>query len=185
MPEIEDDATHTISPSPPSSTITSLIYHKLKARLYRVMGPFLGRKKQTTQLQRLLEVHHGLTDWYAGVPGLLKCSGDSPEFDTRPILTQMQAIALQLAYDNLRMVLFRQAVFPKDSRENHQPHREESIRQLSESATRTAKISTFAATGLICRSSHAAMHVGICSFTAGVILCTLLTHQPDDQEQTE
>lgn len=98
------------------------------------------------------------------------------------MLLQMQALSLQLAYDNLQMVLFRQAVFPMDTPEVT-PHRAENIRQLSQSAIRTANISTLAATESICRSSHASIHVGICSFTAGVVLCKLLASETSDLEQ--
>lgn len=167
-----------------SSIVTSTTYHKFKGRLYRIMGPFLGRKRQTNQLRRLLDVRHELTNWYSSVPDLLKCSSDTREFNNRPMVIQMQAISLQLAYDNLQMVLFRQAVFPINAPEHLQPHGADSIDQLSQSAIRTADVSTLAATGLISRSSHAAMHVGLCSFTAGVILCTLLAYQPNHQERT-
>lgn len=162
--------------------VTPLTYHKLKGQLYRIMGPFLSRKKQINRLGRLQDVHRALQTWYAAVPGILKCDTGGSEFQARPILMQMQAIALQLAYDNLQMVLFRHAVFPKDPGVDLDADRLEGIRQLSNSAIRTASISKFPATALVCTSSHAAMHVGICSFTAGVILCTLLAHQTHNQD---
>lgn len=166
--------------------MSPLTYHKLKGRLYRIMGPFLGRKRQTNQLRGLLHVRQELKDWHASVPDWLKCGTDSPEFNRRPVQVQVQAIALQVAYDNLSMVLFRQAVFPKNMREDQdlQYHQAEGIRQLSESAIRTASISAFAASRLICQSSHAAMHVAICSFTAGVILSLMIASQPNNPESS-
>ncbi|OQU96371.1 Fungal specific transcription factor domain-containing protein isoform 2 [Cladophialophora immunda] len=184
VPEIDVRGNIARSGAAPEST-SPLTYHKLKARLYRIMGPFLGRKRQTNQLRGLLQVRRELTDWLASVPDRLKCSGDGPGFNGQPLQVQWQAIALQLAYDNLQMVLFRQAVFPKNLREGHdvRHHQADGIGQLSQSATRTASISTFAASRLICRSSHAAMHVAICSFTAGVILCLMLASQPSNPEK--
>ncbi|KIY03482.1 uncharacterized protein Z520_00173 [Fonsecaea multimorphosa CBS 102226] len=189
VPEINDSDIVT-RPRPASHSDHSpspLTYHKLKGRLYRIMGPFLGRKRQTNQLRGLLEVRRELTEWHTSVPDWLKCSGeDGPGFDDRPIQLQVQAIALQLAYDNLQMVLFRQAVFPKNVREDQgiRHYRADGIGQLSQSATRTASISTLAASRLICRSSHAAMHVAICSFTAGVILCLMIASQPNNPEKS-
>lgn len=181
VPEIDGSLSYTMAAG--VSTVTPLTYHIFKGRLYRIMGPFLGRRKQTNRLRGLLDVHRALTTWYATVPDILKCGTSSLELDGRPILMQMQAIALQLAYDNLQMVLFRHAVFTKDPVTDPDPQRTEGIRQLSQSATRTADISNFTATSTICASSHAAMHVGICSFTAGVVLCALVTHQPDNPDK--
>lgn len=163
-------------------TSSSLMYHQLKARLYRVMGSFLGRRRQTSQNRTLMDVHRELAAWHTTVPDALKYNSHSHELDARPLLLQMQTLSLQLAYDNLQMVLFRQAVFPMDTQEAA-PHRAENILQLSQSAIRTANISTLAATRQICRSSHASMHVGICSFTAGIVLCKLLANEISHQER--
>ncbi|KIW18474.1 hypothetical protein PV08_02762 [Exophiala spinifera] len=65
-----------------------------------------------------------------------------------------------------------------------QHHQAEGIRQLSESAVRTASISTFAASELISQSTHAAMHVAICSFTAGVILSLMIASWPNSSESS-
>ncbi|KIW47680.1 uncharacterized protein PV06_00350 [Exophiala oligosperma] len=182
VPEINDK--DKSQPDDPVSSI-NLTYHKLKGRLYRIMGPFLGRKKQTNQLRSLLHVRRELKEWHASVPEWLKCSTDSPEFNRRPTQVQMQAVALQLAYDNLQMVLFRQAAFPRNRWEYPvDRHQAEAIKDLSEAAIRTASISTFAAARLICQSSHAAMHVAICSFTAGVILSLMIASQPNDPESS-
>lgn len=182
VPDIIDDAAPVITALRSSYGVTSLTYHRLKARLYRVMGSFLGRRRHTTQGRSLTDVHRELTAWYNTVPGVLRYNNESHDFDNRPMLLQMQAVALQLAYDNLQMVLFRQAVFPMTAQEATS-HRTENIRQLSESAIRTAAICTLAATRSICQSSHASMHVGICSFTAGVVLCKLFASETSHPER--
>lgn len=146
------------------------------------MGAFLGRRRQLAQGRTLTDVHRDLLAWYQTVPPTLRYNGDSHVVDDRPMILQMQSTSLQLAYDNLQMVLFRQAVFSIDTQEVT-PQRAENIRQLSQSAIRTAKISTLSVTREICRSSHASMHVGICSFTAGVVLCKLITNEANIQQK--
>lgn len=138
------------------------------------MGPFLGRKRQTSQLRSLAEIHAELESWYATIPTPLRYGPDGHPDANQPALNQTQAIALQLAYDNLQIVLHRQAVFPKTDAAAMRVDRTLSLQQLRRSATRTGTVSGFPATDRICRSSHAAMHVGMCSFSAGVILCALL-----------
>lgn len=165
-----------------SDIVTSLTYHQYKARLYRIMGAFLGRRRQTSQGRTVMDVHRELTAWYNSVPSALKYDDRSHAFGERPVLLQMQTLCLQLAYDNLQMVLFRQAVFPMDAQEGA-PQRAENLRQLSYSASRTANISTLETTRQICRSSHASIHVGLCSFTAGVVLCKLLANEVSHQER--
>lgn len=143
------------------------------------MGPFLGRKRQTSQLRSRPEIHAELEAWHATIPSSLKYRADGQPDPNQPTLTQMQAIALHLGYDNLQIVLHRQAVFPKTSAAATPANRSLSLQQLFQSATRTARAPKFPATDRICRSSHAAMHVGMCSFSAGVVLCALLA-MPDN-----
>lgn len=120
-----------------------------------------------------------LQEWFANVAEDLKISGEK----RTPNLMQMQALALQLAYDNIQIVLHRQAVFgPKASLAN--PKADKSIEQLIESALRTARTPEDDAIVPICQYSHAAMHAGICLFTAGVVLSALtLAHRAQDQSK--
>jgi hypothetical protein len=97
----------------------------------------------------------------------------------------MQAIALQLVYDNLQIVLHRYAVYPTTDASPAPQQRDLSLRQLFNSGMRTASVLAFAPVDQICRSSHAVMHVGICSFSAGVILCALSLERNDVFSETE
>ncbi|KAK5057819.1 hypothetical protein LTR84_011820 [Exophiala bonariae] len=182
VPETDDDRAQIFSAPQSSGIVTSVTYHQFKARLYRIMGSFLGRRRQTAQGRTVMDVHGELTEWYKSVPSALKYDGRTHAFSDRPILLQMQTLCLQLAYDNLQMVLFRQAVFPMDA-QGSAPQRAENIRKLSQSATRTANISTLDTTRHICRSSHASIHAGLCSFTAGIVLCKLLANETSHQER--
>lgn len=95
--------------------------------------------------------------------------------ETNMELEEIQALALQMAYDNIQIVLHRQAVFvsrPSQASDSDLQN-DASIEQLVESALRTANAPDHQAIFSMCRSTHAAMHVGICLFTAGVVLSGL------------
>lgn len=150
-----------------------LTYQKLKCRLYRIIGPFLGRRKESSDSRSLGEVHQNLLHWYENVPIALSSEVERETSETRPETIQLQALALQLAYDNLQIVLHRQAVFATKASEMAVADKRRSIDQLIISASRTARAPGFTISNVMARSSHAAMHLGICLFTAGVVLCAL------------
>jgi hypothetical protein len=152
--------------------------HKLKSRLYRIMGPFLGRRRQTNQLERPSEIHAKLKAWHDQVPPELRYDQFSAAAgNQQPVLIRMQAVALQLAYANLQIVLHRRAIHPQRDSSIPSNQRQESLGQLFSSAVHTADATAFDVTERMCRSSHAAMHVGICSFSAGVVLSALLVER--------
>ncbi|KAF4157750.1 hypothetical protein CNMCM6936_005452 [Aspergillus lentulus] len=138
-----------------------LEYHRQKFELYRLMDPFLGRRSQTGRLET------------ANVPS------------DKPPLCQLQALALQLAYDNLHIILHRSVAFgaschdiPYGGNTAHGQgsslHREE----LLQSALRTSELGHYSHIHQACRRTHAVMHVSICLFTAGVVLCAICLSGP-------
>ncbi|KAF4172371.1 hypothetical protein CNMCM8927_001429 [Aspergillus lentulus] len=138
-----------------------LEYHRQKFELYRLMDPFLGRRSQTGRLET------------ANVPS------------DKPPLCQLQALALQLAYDNLHIILHRSVAFgaschdiPYGGNTAHGQgsslHREE----LLQSALRTSELGHYSHILQACRRTHAVMHVSICLFTAGVVLYTICLSGP-------
>lgn len=153
--------------------VTMLTYQKFKCRLYRIIGPFLGRRRESSNARSLSEVHQNLLQWHESVPIALRCEVEDFVFENRPETIQLQALALQLAYDNLQIVLHRQAVFATKASEMTDVEKQRSVDQLLTSAHRTAGSTRFKVAETISRSSHAAMHFGICLFTAGVVLCAL------------
>lgn len=134
----------------------------------------MGRRRQTNQLTGLGEIRSRLAQSYTAIPETLKYGEDVVSLGTRPLTLQMQAIALSLAYDNLQLVLHRQAVFTSQSEQRPLSQRQKVVEQLLESALPTSNITRYPATSSVCKASHTAMHVGICALTAGVILCGLL-----------
>lgn len=134
------------------------------------MGPFLGRRKKTHQDVSTLD--RRLLIWYNDVPQELKYNENGSGTTLQPSVIQMQALALQLAYDNLHIVLHKQTVFPCGYTKQ-QVIGHASTTQLLDSALRTSRITRCPAIDPVCRSSHAAMHVAICMFSAGIVLCAL------------
>ena len=103
----------------------------------------------------------------------------------KPSLCQLQALALQLTYDNLQIILHRSVAFGDSHsgmacdgttayRQDSSLHREE----LLQAALRTSELSHYSSILQACRRTHAIMHVGICLFTAGVVLCATSLSEP-------
>lgn len=161
---------------------TLLEYHRRKFELYRMMGPFLGRRSQTHQLETVRNIHDQLLLWERRLPHDLRLQTYKDDVPSgRPPLRQLQALALQLTYDNLRIILHRSVAF-KDGEhsttavptQDSSFHREE----LLQSALRTSELGDYSHLLQACRRTHAVMHVGICLFTAGVVLCAVCLSMP-------
>ncbi|KAF4177649.1 hypothetical protein CNMCM7927_003022 [Aspergillus lentulus] len=129
-----------------------LEYHRQKFELYRLMDPFLGRRSQTGRLET------------ANVPS------------DKPPLCQLQALALQLAYDNLHIILHRSVAFgaschdiPYGGNTAHGQgsslHREE----LLQSALRTSELGHYSHIHQACRRTHAVMHPSSQKAKAGIM----------------
>lgn len=153
----------------PADGLTHLTYHIEKCRLYRIVGTFLGRRKESKRSGTISDVHKTLQGWFVSLPAELKMTSEAGN-SAIPNTMEMQSLVLQLAYDNIQIVLHRQAVFGSQHSESSKEQAAASVQQLVESALRTASTPANAAILPICQSSHAAMHVAICLFTAGVIL---------------
>ncbi|KAK9429586.1 fungal-specific transcription factor domain-containing protein [Lipomyces doorenjongii] len=165
---------------------SQLEYHRQKFKLYRLMGPFLGRRSQTDRLETVNNLHAQLLLWQRQLPGSVRLQTYKDDVPPeKPSLCQLQALALQLTYDNLQIILHRSVAFG-DSRhdmtyagttacgQDSSLHREE----LLQSALRTSELSHYSSILQACRRTHAIMHVGICLFTAGVVLCAISLSEP-------
>lgn len=158
-----------------------LLYHQWKFRLYRIMGPFLGRRLQAKRLENVTSIHDQLSQWREKLPDSLRI--ELYETGSEQIsLLQMQALSLQLTYDNLQIILHRSAAFTITDNANRvdatnirSPF---SHQQLFESAIRTSELYKYSTVLQECRRTHANMHIGITLFTAGVVLCAICLSQP-------
>jgi hypothetical protein len=159
-----------------------LEYHQWKFKLYRIIGPFLSQKLQGNQLDSLNAIHTRLSSWKSELPDKLRLETykDNPNSESR--ILKMQALALQLTYDNLQIILHRSAAFGVNERGFHSIEvaspNNLSRQQLLESALRTSQLHQHAQLLQACRKTHAVMHIGICLFTSGVVLCAIALAQP-------
>lgn len=166
---------------PRAETEPLLLYHQWKFRLYRIMGPFLGRRLQTNRLENVSSIHRQLSQWREELPAALRIETHETTSE-RVSLLEMQALSLQLTYDNLQIILHRSAAFHMtddaknaDSTGITNPF---SHQQLFESAMRTSELYKYSHALQECRRTHANMHIGITLFTAGVVLCAICLFQP-------
>ena len=166
--------------------VSLLSYHRYKCSLYRIMGPFLGRRIQTSRLETVAAVHRKLTHWRDSLPTYLRHSHINRPLPTSRITMlqklRLQALALQLAYDNLQIVLHRWVICDKASVSSkvNQAHSQLSLSQLFHSAVRTSELGARENSEVLqeCQITHAAMHLGLCLFTAGVVLCAIVLQEP-------
>ncbi|KAE8420024.1 hypothetical protein BDV36DRAFT_121969 [Aspergillus pseudocaelatus] len=163
-----------------------LEYHQWKFRLYRIMGPFLGRRLQTNRIASIKSIHAQLVSWQNQLPQYLRLEEYKDKGILKgPSLLQMQALCLQLTYDNIQIILHRSLAFragsqlsSADRSPTDLPSSALSREQLFQSAVRTSDLYDYRRILQACRKTHATMHVGICLFTAGVVLCAFAISEP-------
>ncbi|KAF4427469.1 transcriptional regulatory [Fusarium acutatum] len=157
-----------------------ILYHQHKFRLYRIMGAFLGRKRQRNSFESVETIHQRMLQWRHELPAILTLSGQEQSMDpsvVRP--TEIHALSLQLTYDNLQIILHRTAVFNniKDI-SDISPKSSTSLQQIFTSAIDTSELSRHPHILDACRRTHADVHIGMTMFTAGVVLCAICLSQP-------
>ncbi|GFG18478.1 fungal transcription factor regulatory middle homology region [Aspergillus lentulus] len=163
-----------------------LEYHRQKFELYRLMDPFLGRRSQTGRLETVNNLHSQLLLWKSRLPDSLCLHTYKANVPSdKPPLCQLQALALQLAYDNLHIILHRSVAFgaschdiPYGGNTAHGQGLSLNREELLQSALRTSELGHYSHIHQACRRTHAVMHVSICLFTAGVVLCAICLSGP-------
>ncbi|RGP78258.1 fungal zn2-cys6 binuclear cluster domain-containing isoform 1 [Fusarium longipes] len=197
--------------------VTLYTYQRLKSRLYKIMSPvlesmhLLGHTQSKMQLSdTIAKVHHQLIKWHTSLPDELRLSGISSNVDISAGSVQstfkMQALALQLGYDNIMIVLHRPLLLsgpdesfsprPGDGHEEtaHDTPRMSSAIQKAhslsksqcwESAIRTSNIIHHLDVLRQMKSTHAASYTGMHLFTAGVMLSIVAMSQPMSSKAQE
>ncbi|RGP64233.1 hypothetical protein FSPOR_8052 [Fusarium sporotrichioides] len=157
-----------------------ILYHQHKFRLYRIMGAFLGRKRQRNTFESIDTIHQRMLRWRRDLPEILTLGGQHSSADpnfVKPI--EIHAMSLQLTYDNLQIILHRTAVFNNPNEIYDTLHKSStSLQQIFTSAMGTSELSQHPRILDACRRTHADVHVGITLFTAGVVLCAICLSQP-------
>ncbi|KAF5564848.1 transcriptional regulatory [Fusarium napiforme] len=157
-----------------------ILYHQHKFRLYRIMGAFLGRKRQRNTFESVETIHQRMVQWRQELPDVLTLSGQEQSMDPRAVKpTELHALTLQLTYDNLQIILHRTEVF-KDGNDvsSISSKSSTSLQQIFTSAMDTSELSRHPRILDACRRTHADVHVGMTMFTAGVVLCAICLSQP-------
>ncbi|KAF4952515.1 hypothetical protein FGADI_6750 [Fusarium gaditjirri] len=157
-----------------------ILYHQHKFRLYRIMGAFLGRKRQRNTFESTETIHQRMLQWRRELPIILTLSGQESSMDPGVVNpTEIHALSLQLTYDNLQIILHRTVVF---NAVNHvfpiSPKNNTSLQQIFTSAMDTSELCRHPHILDACRRTHADVHVGMTMFTAGVVLCAICLSQP-------
>ncbi|KAL6886745.1 fungal-specific transcription factor domain-containing protein [Trichoderma evansii] len=158
-----------------------IVYHQWKFQLYRIMGLFLGRRRQQKRAETVYTIHQQLLQWRKDLPESLQL--ESYDQDSEHIsLLQMQALNLQLTYDNLQIILHRTAAFQYNDKEckfrSSSTRNNTSLQQLLDSAMEISELYKYSSTLHASRRTHADMHIGITLFTAGVVLCAICLSHP-------
>ncbi|KAJ6788038.1 hypothetical protein PWT90_09790 [Aphanocladium album] len=158
---------------------TNLLFHKWKFRLYRIMGQFLGRRRQISRTSTVQSIDGELSQWKSHLPSQLCIeSYEDIQPNQEPSTSQMQAIALQLTYDNLQIILHRTVAFSQGSKIQNTPESLFSLRHLMDAALRTSNLHRFPNSLHAMRRTHANMHIGITLFTAGIVFCIVCLARP-------
>lgn len=158
---------------------TTLLFHQWKFRLYRIMGQFLGRRRQVNRTATVQSIHEELTQWRHQLPSQLRIESYQDSLAGQEgSIPQMQAIALQLTYDNLHIILHRTVAFGQGSKIQTTPEGLSSLHHLMDAALRTSNLHRFPNSLHAMRRTHATMHIGITLFTAGIVLCIVCLSQP-------
>lgn len=219
--ESTEDREDANSPQP----VTLISYQRYKFKLYRIATPiaktiYFHRGATVREVvERVRDIHQRLIEWNCSIPLELKLDSfrsDVSRSNQDPILKtfQLQALALQLSYDNIQLLLHRPllAYTSKVSRPLSTENREEndedegfsnkggaeiptavandnspdfSRKQCWESAMHTSRIGKYSFILQMARSTHAASYVGIQAFTAGVMLAMFALPDPLSQEARE
>ena len=195
------------------STISTNSYNMNKAKLYTIIASimrdlYFGRRRKPRDLiQQISAFHRQLLDWERSIGHELRPetylgrSYDSPDAD--PVLRKLalQAITLQISYDNAQVILFRPLItldkplhidLPLPVSNLDRQAEAELMRDLKRkarnqcwsSAVRTSLIGEHAELLKLLRVSPAAAHAGVHALAAGVILSIIALADPlSDQGQ--
>ncbi|ATZ46842.1 hypothetical protein BCIN_02g01900 [Botrytis cinerea B05.10] len=191
---------HVDANSPTQVTLNS--YHRFKFALYTIASPIIGgiynlkKSNPSNMVQQAILINTNLVRWFDQLPPELKLDSNT-DLDVTNLpasevkicrLFQLQALALQLAYDNIQIILHRPflqynhclAVLPTSATSDLRPT---SLEQSRHCARRTCNISPrYANLLLAARDTHAVAYVAIQNFTAGVTLGMVALSDPGSEQ---
>jgi hypothetical protein len=196
--------------------VTLFTYQRQKFILYRIASPIIGdvyfmRGATMSQItERIGKINEELLAWFKTLPLELRLSESNHKAagEAGKIINifKLQALALQLAYDNMQILLHRPLLslkFPrlalsmKHPQQYTQSHESlngslPSLKDLSisrnqcwESALRTSNILDHLDVLRVAKNTHAASYIGIQMFTAGILLGIVALSEPLSSQAQE
>lgn len=198
--------------------VTTFSYMKYKFKLYELSSPivddlYFHRSPSVSALAaKVSRINKELMDWLDSIPpelrleNLCRDPNEPVTASTRPFM--LQALALQVAYDNVQILLHRPLLsqdlrnFKSDSAlsesngekytlERSGPFNDsqrsaQDVHQILvssrdhcwDSAIRSSRLGRYQQCLVSARESHAAAFLGINLFTAGMVLCVVALSQP-------
>ena len=193
--------------------VTTFSYQRYKYRLYELASPMIGniyfhhRSSFATIAQKVQQIHEQLVAWFAGLPEELRLpvtpADDSSQHSPIEMTFRLQALALQLAYENIQILLHRPLlshytgeITPHDLSRGAIHKRTPDLRSGSRTPSSPTSISTLSKnqcwdsayrTSILSQheqllrealGTHAASYIGIHMFTAGTILSIVALSRP-------
>jgi hypothetical protein len=188
--------------------VTTLSYQRYKFRLYRIAEPIMGeiyfhdRRPIPELVKKVQEINKQLLKWEETVPPELRPTSFSsldPETSSDPLIRtfQLQALALQLSYDNIQLVLHRPLLvyngvlsLGPHIRVPKAPVSSNDFWEMSKdlcwrSAHRTACVDEYLALLRPVQNFYASSYIGIQTFTAGVMLGIFALSNPFETQAQE
>lgn len=193
---IESPANH--SPAP----VTLGSYQRHKFDLYSLAAPVIGNihnvhvSSSEVAINQAAEINSKLVEWFDQLPLELRLEHNveldmgsltSAEADVCQLF-QLQALALQLAYDNIQIILHRPFIrctrrLPAFSGLSVSDARRTSFEQCKHCARRTCSIlPRYAKLLIVAQTTHAAAYIAIQNFTAGVTLAMVALSDPGSEQ---
>ncbi|OJZ88731.1 hypothetical protein ASPFODRAFT_205834 [Aspergillus luchuensis CBS 106.47] len=180
-------------------------YQRHKFRLYSIAGPIisdiydLNASNLEAVMMQAAEINTKLVEWFDGLPVELRIERHA-RLDTSHLtsaetevcqLFQLQALVLQLAYDNIQIVLHRPFVrytrcLPLSPGWRNSDARPTSFEQCKHCARRTCSIlPRYSKVLLAAQSTHAAAYIAIQNFNAGVTLGMVALSDPGSEQSLD
>ncbi|KEF55852.1 uncharacterized protein A1O9_07432 [Exophiala aquamarina CBS 119918] len=188
--------------------VTTLSYQRYKFRLYRIAEPIMGEiyfhdgRPIPELVKKVQEINRQLVKWEETVPLELRPKSFSsldPETSSDPLTRtfQLQALALQLSYDNIQLVLHRPLLvyngvlsLGHHVRVPKAPASGSDFWEMSKdlcwkSAHRTACVDEYLAVLRPVQNFYTSSYIGIQTFTAGVMLGIFALSKPFEAQAQE
>ncbi|KAJ5723441.1 hypothetical protein N7488_001476 [Penicillium malachiteum] len=197
-------------PDGTTESVTSFTYVKFKIQLYQLASPIVAdvyfhRNSDPSSLAaRVMKIDRQLRTWFASLPPELKlqelCRQGMKETPQNARIFMLQALALQLAYDNVKILLHRPSLSqnilnitpgpaegksPQNREGQPFTHTREAQGALLtsrdncwESAIQSSNLGIYGQCLEYARETHAAAFLGINIFTASMVLCVFALSNP-------